>query len=87
MKQIILEEGIHFTPPGLVNYLNERYSKKIIAANKTYKNFPKTSFNSNDVHQYIKRGKLPSYIEANTTLREIYIPFLGKKIIELRSNG
>lgn len=53
-KTIELIEGKHFTVPGLLRYLNENYSK-LISTKK------KHSFNINDVHQYIRKGKLPSY--------------------------
>tara|TARA_X000001382_G_scaffold25412_3_gene15987 strand:+ start:1466 stop:1729 length:264 start_codon:yes stop_codon:yes gene_type:complete len=87
MEEFILKKGIHFTPPGLMMFLNEKYGGKLLAENRSYKDIQKTSFNLNDVHQYILHGKLPNYLEKKSTLKELYIPMLGKKILELKIDG
>lgn len=70
-------KGVHFTPPALVEYLNKHYGSLLAMQRGN-----KRAYNINDIHQYILRERLPIYFKKNT-LKEIYVPQLGGKILEL----
>jgi hypothetical protein len=77
-KNFILEQGRHFTPIGLVEYLNKNYSHRLPMSRKD-----KIAFNVNDIHQYVLRNRLPKYINGENFIEEKYIPAIGLKILEV----
>ena len=72
-------EGKHYTFNGLVAYLNQNFSKELICKQKKV---TKMSYNSNDIHQYVRRGELPKYL-GGAKIKEITVPFMELKLLEI----
>lgn len=77
-NQVILQAGKHFTVTGLLKYLNKNFAA-IIPIQKKF------SFNINDVHQYIRKEKLPDYC-GDIKLKRYYNEQMDLIYIEVVKN-
>ena len=77
-ENFTLKQGRHFTPIGLVEFLNKNYSHRLPMSRQN-----KRAFNVNDIHQYVLRNRLPNYINGENSIEEICIPVIGLKILEV----
>ena len=78
-----LIKGRHFTPNGLVAYMNKNFGKKLASIQYIYRGRQKLTYNSNDIHHYILKGCLPDYL-GKTKIIQKYVPFMEDfKLVEL----
>ena len=71
-KKITLQNGVHFTPPKLIEWLNKNHKKE---SGKL--------FTRSDVQSYVLQGNLPMYLFPNT-LTVVDMPEMGLKMLELK---
>ena len=76
-NKVVLIPGKHFTPKGLMNYLNTYHYDNI----SMHKSQP---FTINDIHQYVLQKRLPRYLYSGLMgIRRIDREDIGLTYLEL----